>query len=271
MSVPSTSIRVSYHNHTGWSDGEGDVTAYLQSGQAAGLEEVGISDHLTLAPAGATVSWSMPPERFPAYVASLQRAAASTADVTLRIGVEADFFPETAAAVTNLLATAPLDYVIGSVHFFDDFPIDECAEHWDALTPAGRDAMWRGYWQRSEQLAESELCDVIGHLDLPKKFGHRPRADMRLYENRVLDAIAGAGVAIEINTNGWNKPVQEAYPSLDLLRRARARGIPLLISADAHEPGAVAQHFERARLLAQQAGYTEFVRFVQRKRSTYPV
>lgn len=82
-----------------------------------------------------------------------------------------------------------------------------------------------------------------------------------------LDAMAAADVAIEINTSGWDKPVREAYPSLHYLREAKRRGIPLVISADAHGPDHIARHLDRARQLARSAGYGQTVCFNGRKRS----
>jgi histidinol-phosphatase (PHP family) len=82
-----------------------------------------------------------------------------------------------------------------------------------------------------------------------------------------LDAIAEAGMAVELNTSGWHQPCREAYPSPALLRQARRRGIPILISADAHAPADVARSFGPALLMAREAGYTQTVRYAARRRS----
>ena len=120
-------------------------------------------------------------------------------------------------------------------------------------------------------MAQSRVFDFVGHLDLPKKFGFRPTADLSVEEDRALDAIAAAGMAIEINTNGWNLPATEAYPALNLLRKTHNRSIPLLINSDAHHPDRLVEHFDRARELARQAGYEELVRYEQRRRTAYPL
>jgi histidinol-phosphatase (PHP family) len=159
--------------------------------------------------------------------------------------------------------------VIGSVHYVDGFPIDENTRFWDALSEAERNEKWRLYWVRMRQLAESGVYDFVAHPDLPKKFGHRPTVDLAAEIAAALDAIAAADLAIEINTAGWSLPAGEAYPSLDLLKAARARNIPLLINADAHFPEFLTRNFDRARELARQAGYTELVRYERRQR--YPV
>lgn len=259
----------SYHNHTTWSDGAPTLAAQIQAAKAAGLDELGISDHYVLYPGGEEVEWSLPLDMLGDYVLELRAAAHEVRGLTLRLGIEADFFPETIEDLRERLAPYPWDYVIGSVHYVDGFPIDENTRFWDALTAEEQNEKWRLYWVRIRQLAESGVFDFVAHPDLPKKFGHRPTVDLTAEITAALDAIAAADMAIEINTAGWSLPAGEAYPSLELLRAARAREIPLLINADAHFPEFLTRNFDRARDLARAAGYTELVRYQRRQR--YPV
>ncbi len=262
---------LSYHNHTRWSDGVDTLTAYIEMARRMGVDELGVSDHYTLSPYGAAPAWSMPPDALQAYVDDVRAAAEGSQDPALRLGVEADFFPETVGELGVRLAAQPFDYVIGSVHFIDHFPIDEDARDWACLSAAERDEVWRQYWRRIRGLAESGVCDVVGHLDLPKKFGYRPTVDLTAAADAALAAIARAGIAIEINTAGWGKPAREAYPSPELLRAVHRRGIPVLISADAHATGRLTRHFAAARALVRAAGYTELVRYERRRRFPVPL
>ena len=250
----------SYHTHTRWSDGSDTLPPYVEAARRHGLDELGVSDHYTLSPHGATPSWSMQPERLAEYVGDIRDEAGTTHGLAIRLGLEADFFPETVEDLRARLVGQPFDYVIGSVHFIDRFPIDKDVSDWAGLPPGERDDVWRRYWQRVRALAESRVFDVVAHLDLPKKFGYRPTVHLAGEAGSALDAIASAGMAIELNTAGWDKPAAEAYPSPELLHAARKRGIPLLITADAHAPGELTRHFGAARALARAAGYTTLVR-----------
>lgn len=259
----------SYHNHTTWSDGKVGVEEQIEAARAAGLDELGISDHYVMHP-GKVVEWSMPLDALDDYVAAMEHAREGS-PLPFRIGIEADYFPETIDELRRRLARHRFDYVIGSVHFVDGFPLDSSAADWEAITPAERDDQWRLYWQRLRELAESGVFDFAAHLDLPKKFGFRPRADLSEEAGAALAAIAAAGMAIEINTAGWSLPAQEAYPTRDLLRAARQLGIPLLINADAHRPEHLTHNFDRARALAAEAGYGELVRYEGRQRFPVPL
>ncbi len=255
----------SLHNHTTWSDGETDVAQVVAEAERHGLDEVGISDHYALTPDGKRVEWSMPLPRLSEYVEDLQRVAARTQRVVLRLGVEADFFPETAEQLGKLLRAHPFDYVIGSVHFLGDFKIDSSASDWQVLSPDECNGKWSLYWQRIREMAESGTFDIAAHLDLPKKFGFRPTVDQSVEEGAALDAIAASGMSIEINTAGWYKPCEEAYPSLNLLEEAHKRRIPLMINADAHSPLHLTRDFDGARALARRAHYTELVSYIGRE------
>jgi histidinol-phosphatase (PHP family) len=266
-----TRIKVSYHVHSQWSDGVAPISEMLEAAKRARLDEIGISDHLVISPPGLFVSWEMPQGMLDEYVAQLRAFAEASKSPVVRVGIEADYFPETIATAREVLARHTFDYIIGSVHFVNGFPIDGDGKQYSALTVEGRCEVWRTYWIYVRQMAESRIFDIAAHLDLPKKFGHYRNAPITQEMRLALDAISAADMAIEINTAGWSLPAKEAYPSLAILQEARARNIPLLISADAHHPKTLTRDFDRARDLARKAGYTEVARFANRQRASEPL
>jgi histidinol-phosphatase (PHP family) len=261
----------SYHNHTAWSDGSASVESMMEGAPKAGLDELGISDHYALDPDSRSLSWAMKTELLGEYATQISQMGTNAQGFEVRLGLEVDYFPETIKLVPGRLAPYPFDFLIGSVHFIDNFPIDMNVGPWKELSENSRNEVWRGYWHRLRAMVETRLFDIVGHFDLPKKFGYFPTVDLNSEALAALDAIASGGMTIELNTAGWNKPVREAYPSLFFLREAYQRKIPLVINADAHKPEDLICHFDRARALAAEAGYTELVRFHQRRRFSYPL
>ncbi len=261
----------SYHNHTTWSDGASTLADMIEAARSAGMKELGISDHYALPPDKRRLSWAMAPESLNAYVAEVQQASAATRDLAIRLGLEVDYFPETIETVRQSLAPYTFDYLIASVHFVDGFPVDLVSQVWEELSQVTRDEIWRGYWRYLREAAESGLCDIVAHFDLPKKFKFYPSIDLTADALATLDIIAAKNMAIELNCAGWDKPVQEAYPSLFYLTEAQRRKIPLVINTDAHTSKDVIRNLDRAHKLAASAGYTELVRFERRKRIPYPL
>ena len=264
-------IRTSYHNHTTWSDGESTLAELIDSAKRAGIAELGISDHYVLDPANRRFQWAIAPESLDAYVEQVQKAIAATNDLTIRLGLEVDYIPETIEQAKKQLNPYPFDYLITSVHFVNDFPIDLELKSWQELSQESRNNIWRSYWRILRSAAESCYFDIIGHFDLPKKYGYYPSVDLTEEALAVLDAMATAGMAIEINCSGWDKPINEAYPSLFYLQEASRRNIPLIINSDSHTANNVTRNFDRARSLALAAGYTELVRFEKRQQYSYPL
>lgn len=242
----------SYHVHSSWSDGSDSIPILAAAAHWHNLAEIGFSDHLVLAPPNpGPVSWSIRPESLPRYVEEVC-AVQETCPVPVRLGLEVDFFPGQAEIVRDLLAPYSFDYLIGSVHFVDGFPVDESSEHWEALTQAEINEIHRKYWQRVAAMAATGTFQLAGHLDIPKKFTFLPSEDMSGEIAAALDSIAAAGMMVELNTSGWGKPCHEAYPSEGILREAIKRNISIVVTADAHRKADLTQYYDRAfDLLAQ--------------------
>ena len=259
-------LLTSYHNHTTWSDGISSVAEMIEKAQEAGLDELGISDHFTLAPDGQQRDWALSQDMLEEYVSQVGKAAKDSVRPAIRLGLEVDYFPETIESVRRCLARFCFDFLICSVHFADGFPVDLDSRPWGELSEDARNGIWRSYWRNLRAAAQTGLFDFVAHFDLPKKFGIFPTIDLSPEALASLDAMAEADMAIEINTSGWDKPVREAYPSLFYLREANRREIPLVINADAHRADNLVRHFDRARSLAVEAGYSELVSFKRRRR-----
>lgn len=255
----------SYHVHSIYSDGKTTIRELAEAAAAQGLDELGISDHYVLLPAGRNVSWSMSLDGLAQYLTELQEVTEEFRErLVIRKGLEVDYDPATERELAEVLHAHDFDFVIGSVHFIDGFPVDESPDHWDRLSEDERNDLIRAYWVRIKQMAKSCLFDFAGHLDLYKKFGHRPTVDISEDVMAALDAVAFSGMAVEINTAGWFLPAREAYPSLEILSACRLHAIPILINSDAHEPSNLTRGFDRAYELARSVGYSEVLAYNRR-------
>ncbi|MBR6058104.1 MAG: histidinol-phosphatase [Victivallales bacterium] len=252
----------SYHNHCNWSDGANDMRDMYRAAREAGFHEFGLSDHYVKAPFGDNeiTSYSIDKTKLAEYVEACLacKKEFETDSFTIRLGMEVDFFPENAQDVAKELLQYPFDYLIGSVHFSNEFPIDHTAACWEALPPGGIDEIWHDYWTKIRLAAESGLYSFIGHLDLPKKFNFYPSYDYTDEALAALKAIKTANIVMEINTAGWAKPCKSAYPSRNILKTAHELGIPMIISSDAHDTRHLKRFFPEAEQCLQDAGYSVF-------------
>lgn len=266
---------VDYHVHTArCGHARGAIEGYVERAIEAGLAELGFSDHLFM-------YWLSAEQRDPElgmaewehdfYIEDVERCRARyRSDITIRLATEADFIPGHERRLEDILRAYDWDYVIGSVHFVDGWGVDDSRylhgfDEWDI------DALYARYFDLVGAAAETGLFDTIGHADLVKKFGHRPRAEQSGAYAGLAARLARGGVAVEVNTAGLRKPVGEMYPHPDLLRAMHAARVPVTFGSDAHAPGEVAADLALASRLARSVGYAEFVKYAGRQRTVVPL
>src|SRR5204863_7285680 len=95
--------------------------------------------------------------------------------------------------------------------------------------------------------------------------------DSQPLKSAALEAVAKAGMALDVNTAGLRRPAKEIYPSPRMLRSARALGIGITFGSDAHEPHLVGESFVDAVALVKAAGYTHFRRYLKRSFDLVPL
>ena len=176
-------------------------------------------------------------------------------------GIELDNDPETSAAGRAWVEKNwdRLDFVLGSVHYLDD-----PEQMFDSVPDGagqfvGRDIneIYDDYFRRIREIAATGLIDCLSHLDLIKIHGHRPCGDVRSIVNDTLDSIASRNLAIELSTAGWRKPVDELYPSDEIIRLAIKKGIRFTTAPDAHSHVQLGENYDRLGEKMQQFGIRE--------------
>lgn len=245
------------------------MRAYIQAALRRGIGEIGLTDHLYLyfqPPGSRSLKWAMPEKEYPLHFEEMLHLRDEFRDlINVRVSVEVDYDPAFEDQLSDILAQYDFDFILGSVHFIDDWMLDDL-EQSDRYRSGSVAEIYRLYYERIRKLSRSGLCDVIGHLDLPKKFGYLPEEDLTAEVGETLDAIAEAGLVVEVSTAGLRKPVREIYPSPTLLEQMRARDIGIVLSSDAHFPDEVGAGYEQSVPLVRALGYEMLSTFDHRER-----
>jgi histidinol-phosphatase (PHP family) len=198
--------------------------------------------------------------------------AARDAGLPVVVGLEVDYYEGRMDRVARLLAGYPFDVLLGSVHWvggwrFDDLDDVVSMAQWSARDV---DDCWEAYTRALEELAASGTCDVLAHPDLIKVAGHVPGAPSEWWD-RIAEAAARSGMAAELSSAGWRKPVEEQYPSFGLLERFVEHQVPLTTASDAHRVGDVAHRTDDLRALLSSAGVTSLQAYRSRRPRVVPV
>jgi histidinol-phosphatase (PHP family) len=255
-----------YHTHTYLcKHATGKPEEYLAAAEKAGLSELGVSDHSPW-PSGYDPEWRMSPEEYPIYHEIIDNLRKINSPVKVKYGVETDWVPGKMDETYANLAKYDFDYVIGSIHYVEDFPFDnpEVLPVWEIEGKA--EWVWNNYYRLMLDYVSEGKFNIIGHFDLPKKFGSRPPASENIAKliDEILTAASDNKIAIEINTSGIRRKANEFYPNINILKKAASKGVMLTFGSDSHHPGEIAANFADAVRMAKEVGFTHYHSFTKR-------
>lgn len=255
------------HSHTALcKHAQGTPSDYAAAAERRGLKGLIVTCHCPL-PDGISSEVRMAPEEFETYLELIATARAAFAGrVDVRAGLESDFFPGIEPWLEKLHARTPLHHVLGSVHM-------QIFHYRQKYWTGDSFAYQQTYFEHLAQAAETRLFDTLAHPDLVKNEDPAAWQFERIqpFIERALDRIAATGVAMELNTSGLMKSLPEMNPGRSMLELMHARGIPVVLGADAHRPERVGDRYAGAMRILQSVGYRDVSFFLDRKRQTVSI
>ncbi len=265
---------IDYHLHTYLCcHARGTLEEYVQCARQNGLREVGFADHFPLGLMDFTpkTQVTMEASELDGYMQMVRQTAQAAEGIAVKTGVEVDYIPGKTDLAKSQLELYPFDYVMGSIHFMDD---------WDFTHPyysgefedCSLEEVYARYFSLVRDACYSGLFDIIGHIDVVKKFGYRleKKLVMPFYEE-IAGLLHKKDICLEVNTAGLDAPVNELYPSQEMLNICARHGVRMVLGSDAHSPEQVGRHFSRAMDALREAGVKEITCFEGRKGYSVPL
>ena len=252
-------MKANFHTHTTWCDGRNTPEEVVLAALGKDFTDIGFSSHVSFPEVTPFVLGPALASDYAAEIRALQAKYAGR--IAVHLGAEADYIPGTTTPERARYASLGLEYLIGSIHnvVADDgarVPVDHTPE---LLAEGLRDHFGgdveryvRAYFRQQREMVTRFDFDVVGHLDLVRKFNAKhPYFDENAawYREELVktaDAVAASGKVAEVNTGaisrGW---LDDAYPSKPFRDLLRARGVRFVLSADAHAADAIDCAFDR--------------------------
>src|SRR5437764_9437569 len=232
------------------------VERYVEAAADRGVDEIGFTEHVYYFEQTRHL-WNQEfmLERcvydLDRYVGAVVEA--KSRGLPVKLGLEVDYAAGNERETAEVLAPYPWDFLLGSVHFVDGFPVDQEPGLVEKLGPH---EAWRRYFVWLRNAARSGLFDSLSHPDLVKHHGPRPDTEaVQWLHEETADAIEAAGVCLEVSSAGLHKPVGELYHDPALLEACGERRVPTTLASDAHVPQNVGRDLGRTVELARSAGY----------------
>ncbi|MHB0969107.1 MAG: DNA polymerase/3'-5' exonuclease PolX [Thermoanaerobaculia bacterium] len=200
--VDASHLRGTFHMHTTYSDGRATLREMLDAAHERGLSYAGISDHSK----AAAYAGGLTEERLNEQQADIERERASSKDLTIFRGTEADILQDGSIDYGHK-TLEQFDFVVASVH--SRFKLDR-----DAMT------------DRIVRALTDPFVTFLGHMT-GRLLLSRPGYDLDF--DRIFETAAKHGVIIEINGSPQRLDIDWR-----LIPRAASLGVLFAINPDAH-------------------------------------
>jgi DNA polymerase (family 10) len=202
-------LRGDLHMHTTETDGKDDLTAMAQAAHRLGRGYIAITDHSQ----ALAMANGLDEKRALAHAARVRALNGHFENLTLLAGIECDILSDGRLDLSDD-CLAQLDIVVASIH--------------------------SNFSQESQQMTdrilraiENPWVDVLGH---PTGRRLLQRDPLKFDMSAVMDSVSRHGVTLEINCQVERLDLNDSHA-----RAARERGIPLVISTDAHSINALSR------------------------------
>ncbi len=195
----------------------------------------------------------------------------------VRLGVEVDYYPGVLDHLPERFHDTEFDLVMGSTHLVDHLAISVKEESHEFFSRNNMEQMGNIYFSLLMDCVESGLFDILGHLDLYRRYGEEFYGGKlrSLWKAHVSDLARGMkrfNVGFEVNTSSLRKGMDEPMPESSLVAALRKEGIETVtVGSDAHRPRDVGKGIEIALKIIRECGFDSPSSFDKRRASPFVV
>ncbi len=253
---------VDLHNHTPLCNhAKGSIEEFTKNAIEKKIDIFGFCDH---APMNFDEKYRMSFSQMNTYEKDVLHVKKKYIDkIEILLGYEVDYLD---GYIDDRVLNANVDYLIGSVHFLNKWGFDN-PEFIGEYKNRDIDEIWEEYFRAIKEMAKSQLFQIIGHIDLIKLFKYLPKKDIRLIAKNAIKEIKKSDMVVELNSAGLRKPVQEIYPSSNIMELLAEYDIPITFSSDAHKIDDINYKKKEILKYANSFGYKKCAVFRKKERT----
>ena len=266
-----------YHVHERHSEdaAETSIKDVVKAAELRGLSEVAFTTHLVTG--GPDIGFGIQPDEITEYLEEIYSAQEDT-DVSLRTGLEVDYFPEEERHIEEVLDEYPFDFILGSVHRVNGLSVATREDSFRYFKGRPLSDSIDEYLQLWNRAIDSGLFDVMAHPDYFKK--HLPEmgyASLKFedFGSRIFDSfdkLASSGVGFEVNTSCMRHGAGSFFPVAEFVAQARLAGVKTVtVGSDSHKIETLGYHIPEALELLRNSGYDQVSIFGGRRSSSVDI
>lgn len=175
------------------------------------------------------------------YLRLIDKVRNQSWSVNIKFGLEVCYFKEFEELVYNETKEKAFDFLVGSVHFIDDFAFDHKAEHWNGVDI---DNAYCRYFETSIDLANSGVYNGIAHPDCIRLFGHKPSYSLIGYYDRFASDLVKNNMYAEQSSGAYRRCPETVKLGMnaDLIKSLKSHSVKIQTASDAHNPEDVGRY-----------------------------
>ena len=277
-----------YHVHPNYSiDAEGSIEEFCEIALSRGLQEIAFTTHLDTDAATddcyVNVRGKRVNTRSSFWLEDYESSIKSADDeykergLRVRLGVEVDYIQEIDGALPERFYSTDFDIILGSMHLIDHIAISADGRAENAFKKYSMEELGNKYYTLLQDAVESDLFDIVAHIDLYRRYGQRFYGDgiRGIWKPHIADfadAMKRHKMGFEVNTSPLRKGQTQPMPEVDIIRELKKEGVSIVTTgSDAHCPQDVGVGIERAVQLLRECGFSNISQFEKRTTRGQPI
>lgn len=258
---------IDYHIHTNTSkDASKTVFECCQVAAEKGIREICITNHHELISVDArNYDYALRDEEIYNLLGEA-KTAEKKFGIKVKVGVELGYYEGREEELKDFVKKFPFDYVLGGIHFINGSPIATEEVFLDADKEYVKER-YTEYFRLLKKAINANFFDCVAHFELPRK--ETPNFEFYEYKDMVAECIKVMkknNTGFELNTGGWRRYHNEAYPRKEILDMLIDAGIEkVTIGSDGHCTGEIAYKVKEGLELLKTHGFKNICTFRKRK------
>jgi histidinol-phosphatase (PHP family) len=256
--------RIDYHVHSNNSfDAKFGIIQMCKSAELKGISEICFTEHFNVDSRDVSYNF-LNYNKYSEEILEAREIFSGKLDV--KKGLEIGEPHILRKKLSDELSMMDLDFIIGSVHNINGLKLRLYMQN------KNKKSVYKDYFDEVLRMVENSDIDIVGHLDLMKRYAYDIYGDYKFDDYReiieeILKKIIQKDIGIEVNTSGLRNKVGKLYPSIDVLKLYKNIGGKIItIGSDSHDLDNIGNNFLTVVKMLKKIGFEYIYRYKNRKK-----
>ncbi len=232
-------MKTDLHIHTKFSsDARIEPEELAEKALGNGYELIGITDHFDILAESVSTHKNI---EFTDYVEYFHELKAKYSELKIAVGAEVGELHWFKKELADVFGDLNPDYLLASIHFLSNKK--EVSTSFAGYL--SRDEI-KDYYMMNLNMVEQADFHILGHLGIFNRYKKHDESHVRDIKKEIFNVMIDRGIALEVNSSGYNKPINEILPVVrDLDMYMELGGRLLSIGSDAHTLEMFDKYYDR--------------------------